>query len=417
MKKVALFIPTISYLAIPTFTPVAGQLHDFTKIYLNFHEFESDSDEIKTKISESLQLEFNRILTIEKVSHITKWPFSDFFKFKKLVSQIRKTIKTIAPDVIIFLTDKSFIFRVCRIFFPSIPRVVIQPASRRYFQDDSSVWNKIRFHLYYHLLKVPLYGRQTSFGLEFKDTFFLFWSDFWMASLPFSQSPHRLAVGAPHLDKYFVNDSMWRNRLTASEYSGNNKIVAIALSKRKTIGENKFMEFMDLLRVVVNRFPDNHFVIKVHPMEDEHFYASQFDQGTYPNVRVTKDENIETLISRCDVLLSPWSSVTYQAMAMGVPVILMNPGKQYDLSKKYPESFDLVAHDDESLVRLLSSCLFSEDTRKGHEKRKMWLEQLVYSTDGRSAERAARAIRQIAICGTLSPQPLPTSNLPAPIQI
>lgn len=81
----------------------------------------------------------------------------------------------------------------------------------------------------------------------------------------------------------------------------------------------QFAVFSDWLQKIITRFPDETFLIRPHPTEILENYEKHF--GKYPNVIISKEGNVNNVISAAKLVLHKDCTTALQSYLMGVPVI------------------------------------------------------------------------------------------------
>ncbi|MEM2916597.1 MAG: UDP-N-acetylglucosamine 2-epimerase, partial [Candidatus Woesearchaeota archaeon] len=135
-------------------------------------------------------------------------------------------------------------------------------------------------------------------------------------------------------------------------------------------------------------------VVKQHPGEtsDALYHRLASETGLKPFI--TKNASTLELLTACDVVIGYESTLDYEAMILGKPVIVVNLGNRPDSLPFVREGAALGVYKEEDAVPALKNALFDKKTREDLEKgmRKL-VEAHCNKVDGRSAERAAEIIR------------------------
>lgn len=124
-------------------------------------------------------------------------------------------------------------------------------------------------------------------------------------------------------------------------------------------------------------------VVKLHPREyNERLYrrlANRFSA----NITITRD-NLYELISECEFVITPYSTVGLEALIMGKNVITVSPEK---INPIYGKTDAMIHARPEGLVTAIKSLEDPETARKLERKRKRFVHDHAYKIDGKATER------------------------------
>jgi CDP-glycerol glycerophosphotransferase (TagB/SpsB family) len=260
--------------------------------------------------------------------------------------------------------------------------------------------SKPKYSKFYQLaLGVDLSVKSDIVFNEDLDTNLLFWAPKWTRHYPREKTI--LFTGPVTHDKIFKTDYS-RKRKESRKKMGldnANRVVIIALNKKKHIGIDGFMKFAEAYKCLFQSFVNTTFILKVHPLEELAFCEKAFDAKMYGNVWLSKNSDWEVLLAAADTFITHWSSTLYNSIAAGLPTILFSPFGDDDFSNRNLDSFQFLAKNKEMLSQLVSES-FSKQGKKEHLffRERFISEQMLFS-DGHSAARAAGAIRKICHSG------------------
>jgi spore coat polysaccharide biosynthesis predicted glycosyltransferase SpsG len=85
------------------------------------------------------------------------------------------------------------------------------------------------------------------------------------------------------------------------------------------------LEMIVMLTQVVQQNPDVHFIIKIHPSEDDNKYVKIFGGRYGSNFSITKTGDFKHLLQTADVQVSMASYTSFEAVVAGVPIIILHP--------------------------------------------------------------------------------------------
>lgn len=163
-------------------------------------------------------------------------------------------------------------------------------------------------------------------------------------------------------------------------------------------------EGKDLLFAMANlmkRYPDKQLVIKLRAAEEEEITQKIVNESNLDNIKITLNTNIYELVSACDILITPWSTVGLEAMILDKPVITMDltgrvvPHHAY--KKLYVESGAAICvYTEKDLIPAIRDALYNEEVRKKlAEERRKFVYEYVYKQDGEASKRVADLIMQV----------------------
>lgn len=399
-KESIIFIPSLRYLCNETYISIAKHLSGFKKIYLNI-EVDFDYEKpVSEKEKTNLLKIFDNYEEIEIGINPTKnlSLIDELLFYKKWIKKFKSTIEKYKPLAIVFPSDNMFALRVCRIYFFDIKRIVVQPCQRKYVHKKYSFYRKIKYILYYYLLKIPMYSRVRTIGMQYPETYFLFWSKKWLGIPSLKNNPRVIITGAANYDKYF---NTLKSNNVCEEFKNVLSIppkvfvITIALSKTISLGKENYEEFLSIYRSVAAEIQEVTFIFKVHPLEDESYSTRMFSKNTSSNTRVTKTEPMKNLLAISDCLITQWSSAINEALVQKIPVLLLNPNKKYNMEKRFLAGFLYIAQCKKELIEMIRWVL-SESGRQQYESFRLnYLQEMLYKLDGKSGQRAAKAINEI----------------------
>lgn len=137
-------------------------------------------------------------------------------------------------------------------------------------------------------------------------------------------------------------------------------------------------------------------IVKQHPGEqsDAMYRALAKEYGLDP--LIVKDASTLELLTLCDAVVGFESTLDYEAMILDKPVVVVNLGGRRDWLPFVEEGAAIGAYKAEDVLPALKQALFDKDTRA---KLSACMRELVeahcYKVDGKSAERAVAAIKEL----------------------
>lgn len=264
-----------------------------------------------------------------------------------------------------------------------VPFVVIQPSFidpkplppmkgcvKHYWVLRSWLWRKI-FHL-------PVYTRQRDWGYESPRNWLVLWSAF------FAIEKHRdrlKYLGNPKLDPILATASV----STVSR----GKIVICTDNIEAAYGPRVNALLMEFYQDFIRLYPDLVFVVKIHPREQIETYEALFPQKDFPNVEIVKDVDLYDLLRTSDVQISSFSTTSFEAVAMGIPIITVNPHQTMPVSDFFGGQINFHVTRKEQIPKALRTCLSDAYRARFTKLREDYLKKIVTYIDGSSARRYA----------------------------
>ena len=158
-------------------------------------------------------------------------------------------------------------------------------------------------------------------------------------------------------------------------------------------------EGKDLLYAIVNlmkNYPDKQLVIKLKAAQEEEITNKIVNASKLDNIRITLNTNIYELVSACDLLMTPWSTVALEAMIADKPVITINLTGREDIQPYAKSGAAIGVYKAEDLVPAVKKTLYEPEMKKQLEKnRKEYVSYHVYLQDGKASKRVADLITQM----------------------
>ncbi len=105
-----------------------------------------------------------------------------------------------------------------------------------------------------------------------------------------------------------------------------------------------------------------HLLLRPHPEEDPGRYRDW--TGSLLKARVVPDHDLSELLGITDICVSPFSSVSFQAMHMGIPTLLVEGGRPVDFMSCPEKEWALLCPAPESIPDILEKILEDQGLRK-----------------------------------------------------
>jgi len=201
------------------------------------------------------------------------------------------------------------------------------------------------------------------------------------------------AVGSPRLDAFVETSRRLseedRHRLRAAVGVGPGQHLVIVATKYSQIAP----AFGALVRVV-SRMPDVRLVVKCHPAETAAPYRAAAASLSDIVGIAPPDADLAALVSAARLLITVNSTAAIEAMPLGVPALVV--ALPNNLSPFVEAGAMAGVENNGEIGPALASLLYDEDRRaRMATARRAFMERVGIQADGRSAVRAADAIRSL----------------------
>lgn len=347
-----LLVPSLPYLADDSFIPIAEALNkinpDNEITYFHAEYFLNLKNEVKDHYAPELLPPFVKVIIPKDGSKVTEHEI-----LLSVRNQIKEVLKDFKPDRLVFITDKTYAFRVFEMFDSKIPKIVIQPSTRTY--SSKSIGLKRRLKLFYErqIKGLPITSLTNSFGIESKRAKYLFWTKFWFPPKGIRISTELFEMGPLPFQYKFSKLPAEKNMEEKSN------LVLIILSKRSSISKSQFEAIEKMVESAIQNLGSSHEVIvKVHPREDLNYFQSRF--AGKGNAKIIKDANSTELVNRSSLILAPWSTLIYEALFLEKKFILLNPQGIFDLKDIMVPDFKFIAKTPDE-IKSLTELIFSKN--------------------------------------------------------
>ncbi|HEX2787462.1 MAG TPA: CDP-glycerol glycerophosphotransferase family protein [Ignavibacteria bacterium] len=385
-KKRILYIPNLSYLANPVFFSVIKHLPDFQNIYFDadyYKEYENSANRLAND-QQAMQL-FDEYYRIDKNDKI------NFKSENEEINFIKNKIEGLKPDAFVTISDKTFVYKICTAYFPDIPIFVIQTCAIKNSFPGISFKQKLA-----SLIKNNSFRLKNNIPFA-EDTisYKLIWSKFWVRDKSVYDENKFFETGNPGYDALFLNPLQKHENLKKQfGIDEDKKVILITLTKKRTIGEEKFNKFLDIYSEVIKKNENIFFIIKPHPLENPEYLNKKFNVNEAKNLKIIFEEKLENLFKISDLLISSWSVTVYEALINNIPAIVLNPQNEFDIKTFTPDAENIdIAADDKSLNALIHQSLFNLNYSKFTERKNNFLKKVLTIIDGSSGKLASDIIR------------------------
>jgi thiamine kinase-like enzyme len=393
MLKVA-YIGLPRYLSLPILSSIAKEIK---KVGVNFYidTNEEEPNGVAVPDNFDMTLRINKELVTSAYGSIKSRNVLKTVKsVKTLKKHVNERMDFLNPDAIVATSDMGgLVTRLCnewavkhkRPFFimqPSFLEVNPQSIKLR-------IINKLIYLAFNKVLGVPIGRRQQYANCERKTNYTLLWSGEFSNQMTQKYLENTFSVGNPLLDK-FANQKVRIDvkkpvaLICTQHYE---KLVECGILK-----PHQALEIITMLTQAVQQNPDVHFIIKVHPSEDDNDYIKIFGGRYGSNFSITKTGDLTHLLNTADVQVSMASYTSFEAVVAGVPIIIIHP-EFVDFFNQF-EGIGFIAKSTSEFNRVLKISLGSAYRSFFKLHRERYLnKKLAYF--GNSAETTANTIKKV----------------------
>jgi hypothetical protein len=310
-----------------------------------------------------------------------------------LKNHINDRMNFLNPDAIVTTSDMGgLVTRLCNEWSVKHkkPFFVMQPCFLEVAQETlkERVTRLATYLLFNRILQTPVGRRQHYYGRERKTNYNLFWSKEFSNQI--KNIKNTFYVGNPLLDK-FVNQKVRidvKNPVVLFCTQPYENLVDMGILK-----SHQALEMIVMLTQVVQQNPNIHFIIKVHPSEDDEKYVKLFGGRYGSNFSITKTGDFKHLLQTADVQVSMASYTSFEAVVAGVPIIIIHP-EFVDFFNQFDNNIAFTAKDMYEFNRYLNFLLQPQYRQAFAMDRNNYLnKKLEYF--GHSAEITANTIRKV----------------------
>lgn len=404
MKRIV-FIPSLLYLSNNLYASINKHLPEVEKIYFDFnYQLNSRYSHDYQKEIENIRDDFNKIVFFEDQPSYNILPLSNkydlmkyYFKKSKFNLNVIQELKSIKPDLFVLASDKTDAFNLIRHYFNSTPALVIQQAFlSKTKEEKASLKVKIHYSILEKLFRYPTLPTTPWFknGNNEGNLFKAFWSPFWAFDGNYDKNKI-FFTGNGTIDED-INIGNIRLQSNSNYKLEQPRIVYFSQPINQRFGLGNQNKINQLVKEFLNDLSSFDLIIKVHPREDIQFY-NDFFQEVYPSkIQIIKDINNSFLLKERDLVITGCSTLVVKSIAMGVPVILMNPGDIFDYNKIFPTTGIEIVKTIEQFKAAYSRLMTLQGIEKFRVDRNEILRALNTFPDSKSSFRLADLIKELA---------------------
>ncbi len=348
-----LFIPSLPYLADDCFLPIAEEINKMNQNhvvgYFHAEYYLNCLNKVKDQYSPKNLPAFIQIIDPIDASQSSEKEILVLIK-----NQVQDVISSFEPDRLVFITDKTYAFRVFDLLDRRLAKIVVQPATRTYGSNKVSLSRKLKVFIEKYIKGIPENSLSNSFGIENRDCTYLFWTKFWFPPISIRNSKKLFEIGPLPFQYRF---SKLQKELGPSH---NGNVLLIILSKRSSIPKLQFEAIEEMVEAAIKDFGSSHeLIVKVHPREDLGYFMNRF--GRSGRALIVQDANSTDLVNRASLILAPWSTLIYESLFLKKKFILLNPNGMFDLKELMVPGFRFIATSN-SQLRQMAEMIFSDNT-------------------------------------------------------
>lgn len=386
-NDIIIFLATYAYLAIPEYQSITPNLTGHTKILFNTRDLLSTKYDDKF-ITEDVKKDFfDDYHELKDIFFNAKGPWKKFQAFRKWKREIINYLNNISPKIIVSCSDQSMSDKIISSWCKKNNKafIVLQPAFiNPLYYKKYGIIHKIKYFIFNKVLNIPRYRKQQLFGNEEQWSHLLLWSQYFIEN---PNRPNMHFVGNPAFDLIFTQFDGKRKL--------KNNVLICTQDIRTLLGKEAFDQVINMYSQAIKAKPDLTFYIKVHPRESIKIYESLFSKDLFPNIRIVQEDNLYELFGISDVQISVSSYTSFEAVATGLPIIIVNPNDIFDFIDHFREEIEIKVTDQDKIAGAIDLARSEEYWDIFLEKREKYFKYMVHSTDGNSGKRAAEKIEEI----------------------
>ncbi|MFX1443659.1 MAG: hypothetical protein ACFFHV_09625 [Promethearchaeota archaeon] len=387
-KNNIIFISTYAYLSNPEFFAITPYLKEFRKIYFN------PNDGVAKEVDEFNKLHLNKenilkffdiYIELKPIDLTVKRIWNKFRVIREYIKMIYTYLNKIKPEAVISCSDRTLSNKIiiswCK--KKNIPFIIIQPAFiDSIFSKPLGFKHLFKYIVYNKIFRMPYSTRQNLFGNEDESSYLLLWSKY------FSLNPKRknmFFIGNPAFDNLFKQFS--------SKRTIKKNIIICTEIIDELFGRELFNMVNEIYLKAIESKPDFKFYIKLHPRDEMSKYVEVFNRNKFSNIEVVKVANLYDLFKLSDIQLSVNSFSSLEAVAMGLPIIIVNPNNLIPFNDYFREEVNLKAINKKEIPKKIEIALSDEYWQQFLKQREKYFNKMFFSIDGQSGKRAADLIK------------------------
>lgn len=385
VKDIVLFTGAGLYLCFPQYFSLTSELDDIHKVFLFLNDpatVQLDRPLLNKKL---INKHFDTYLSVRDIEskRFSYWTFH--LKYKKILLNY---LYKINPKAVLSCSDMSLSSRITMSWCKKnkVPYIILQPAFINGYFQKYKLKHIIKSIFVNKILKIPKYRTQPYFGNESNKTHLFLWSK------NFNRFPKRKNVsyfGNPVFDKIFKDFK--------SERKIKNKIIICTQLIELLFEEDLVNEVHSFFLEAIKSKPEITFYIKLHPREPINKYNHIFSPKKYPNIKIVKNENLYDLFKDCDIQISVASFTSFEAAAIGLPIIIINPSNKLSIADFFREEIELRVIDIKYIKKVIEKALSEDYWQEFLLKRKNYFKKMLTFIDGNSAQCVSNKIRELIV--------------------
>ena len=111
----------------------------------------------------------------------------------------------------------------------------------------------------------------------------------------------------------------------------------------------KFSSFLEAIHLLVNKFKNEKFLIRPHPLEKMDIWKENFIK--YPNVKISRDDNINNKLINSKMLIHNSCTTAFQAYSLKIPAICFSP---IETKSNYGEPANSISEETKNIEELFN---------------------------------------------------------------
>jgi len=225
-----------------------------------------------------------------------------------------------------------------------------------------------------------------------------FWKDY---LLKYNVNPNKIWItGSPRFDFLQDNNFALGQPNLARDSTESRRVVIFATTYSSMAQGSIAYQNMEQMRSICNamiNIKDAHLIIKLHPYDNDYaFYKNILKKTGLRDYSLIKNVEMLELLNTCDLLITHFSAVGYEAVIMGKNVITLCSSFDFrsdDVWDFRRYGVVMVVDDLKELESSIRKMLFDSEVIAGLKRsRETYISEHVYKLDGNAANRVKGVI-------------------------
>ena len=174
-----------------------------------------------------------------------------------------------------------------------------------------------------------------------------------------------------------------------------NKEVEKKFEISRKFEKNTFIEFLNMIEVLIKSFPEKNIIIRPHPVENLKIYQEKF--GQFNNVKIIREGSSKEWIVGAESVIHHDCTTGIEAFFAKKKVISFSPYHHENFIAKLPQDVSVKLNNINDVVTYIKNGYVLEgvDTIKTREKMIIVLKNIIDNVDNNATNKIARSIEDL----------------------